>query len=250
MTEHQLCMSFVIRRQRQPSITTYVSHHYSKNKNSRLTESHSSVKPSISSNMSRNEFMSFSTNTITASWEGNQDIFPQLSIRREISRIPPFIFSLICCPPDLKSLLSDQHILFTEQHLTLLTLYFSSFFLPTNTYINIDGNVSMLTIATSVIWANDYLVSRGTLLPSTQLSCSGTLSGGVVCTSTGSWPATEAGLPVAGGIGWGEFSDWLTWSVEPRAWFRAVIEGCWWWGAGHKIDPWWLDSCSVNRRKQ
>lgn len=114
--------------------------------------------------------------------------------------------------------------------------------------------MSMLTVATSVIRANEdkgkiYLVSRGTLLPSTQLSCSGTLSGDVVCTSTGSWQATEAGLPVTGGSCWGEFSDWLTWCVEPWAWFRAVTEGCLWWGIGHKTDPWWLDSCSVNRRK-
>lgn len=52
------------------------------------------------------------------------------------------------------------------------------------------------------------LVSRGTLLPSTQLSCSGTLSGGVVCSSAGDWPATGAWLPVGGVSCLVEFRDW------------------------------------------
>lgn len=71
-----------------------------------------------------------------------------------------------------------------------------------------------------------YLVSRGTLLPSTQLSCSGTLSGGVVCRSVGDWPATRAGLPVEGVRCGSEFRDWPTRSLEPMDWVRAVIDGC------------------------
>lgn len=77
-----------------------------------------------------------------------------------------------------------------------------------------------------------YLVSSGTLLPSTQLSCSGTLSGGVVCSSAGDWPATGAGLPVGGVSCRVEFSDWPAWCVEPRDWLRAVIDGCWRCGGG------------------
>lgn len=97
-----------------------------------------------------------------------------------------------------------------------------------------------------------YLVSRGTLLPSTQLSCSGTLSGGVVCSSAGDWPATGAGLPVGGVSCRVEFRDWPAWCVEPRDWLRAVIEGCWRWGGGTggRVEPWWLDSCSVNKRRE
>ena len=61
-----------------------------------------------------------------------------------------------------------------------------------------------------------YLVSRGTLLPSTQLSCSGTLSGGVVCSSAGDWPATGAELPVGGLICRDEFRVCPAWCVEPE----------------------------------
>lgn len=97
-----------------------------------------------------------------------------------------------------------------------------------------------------------YLVSRGTLLPSTQLSCSGTLSGGVVCSSAGDWPATGAGLPVGGVSCLVEFRDWPVWCVALRAWLRAVTEGCWRWGGGTggRLELWWLDGCSVNNRRE
>lgn len=97
-----------------------------------------------------------------------------------------------------------------------------------------------------------YLVSRGTLLPSTQLSCSGTLSGGVVCSSAGDWPATGAGLPVGGVSCRVEFRDWPAWWEEPRDWLRAVMDGCWRWGGGTggRVEPWWLDSCSVEIRRE
>lgn len=98
---------------------------------------------------------------------------------------------------------------------------------------------------------SSYLVSRGTLLPSTKLSCSGTLSGGVVCSSAGDWPATGAVLPEEGVNCRDEFRVCPAWCVEPRAWLRAVTEGCWRWGGGTggRLGPWWLDDCSVNSRK-
>lgn len=103
-----------------------------------------------------------------------------------------------------------------------------------------------------VQWKTLYLVSRGTLLPSTQLSCSGTLSGGVVCSSAGDWPATGAGLPVGGVSCRVEFSDWPAWCVELSDWLRAVMEGCWRWGGGTggRVEPWWLDSCSAGNRRR
>ena len=72
-----------------------------------------------------------------------------------------------------------------------------------------------------------YLVSRGTLLPSTQLSCSGALSGGVVCSSAGDWPAVGAGLPVGGARCREELRVWPAWCAVLREWLRAVTEGCW-----------------------
>lgn len=85
-----------------------------------------------------------------------------------------------------------------------------------------------------------YLVSRGTLLPSTQLSCSGTLSGGVACSSAGDWPATGAGLPVGGVSCRVELSDWPAWWAELSEWLSAVMEGCWRWGGGTggRAAPW------------
>lgn len=85
-----------------------------------------------------------------------------------------------------------------------------------------------------------YLVSRGTLLPSTQLSCSGTLSGGVACSSAGDWPATGAGLPVGGVSCRVELNDWPAWWAELSEWLSAVMEGCWRWGGGTggRAAPW------------
>lgn len=93
-----------------------------------------------------------------------------------------------------------------------------------------------------------YLVSRGTLLLSTQLSCSGTLSGGVVCSSPGDWPATSAGFPVGGVSVRVEWRDWPAWSVEPSDWLSAVTDGGWrcGGGSGGSVEAWWLDCCSVN----
>ncbi len=83
------------------------------------------------------------------------------------------------------------------------------------------------------------LLSSGTLLPRTQLSCSGTDSG-VVCSSAGR---------AAGGAG-------LTFLRQLRElWFSAVTDGCCLCrgGTGGSVDCpcWcWLDGCSVERIKQ